>query len=99
MKLSPGTPDPGRLTKTLAYYGAFVGLGLVLASLGPTLPGLADAIGASLSSLSTIFVARSTGYLAGALIGGRGFDRLPGHPLMAVMLTNIIVRSLKNKLI
>ena len=89
--LSAGTLDPGRLTKLLAYYGAFVGLGLVLASLGPTLPGLADAIGASLSSLSTIFVARSTGYLAGALVGGRGFDRIPGHPLMALMLTGMAV--------
>ena len=85
------TLDQGRLAKTIAYYGAFVGLGLALASLGPTLPGLVDQTGASLSSLSTIFVARSTGYLAGALFGGRGFDRFPGHPLMAMMLTGMAV--------
>lgn len=80
------TPHPGRLSSTLAYYVAFVGLGLVLASMGPTLPSLAALTGATLSSLSAIFVARSTGYLGGVLFGGRLFDRVPGHPLMAAML-------------
>ena len=78
---------PGRLAKTLAYYGSFIGLGLVLASLGPTLPRLAALTGATLGTLSSIFVARSAGYLTGAMLGGRLFDRLPGHPLMAGMLT------------
>lgn len=72
---SESHPD-GRLTKTLAYYGAFIGLGLALASLGPTLPGLAELTGASLSALSTIFVARSAGYLSGAMLGGRLFSTL-----------------------
>ena len=81
----------GRLSKTLAYYGAFIGLGLALASLGPTLPGLARLTGASLSALSTIFVARSAGYLTGALFGGRLFDRYPGNPLIAGTLIIIAV--------
>ena len=76
----------GRLSKTLAYYGAFIGLGLVLASLGPTIPGLAELTGSTLSTLSYIFAARSSGYLTGALFGGRLFDRCPGHPLLAGML-------------
>ena len=84
----PANPRPsGRLTKTLSYYGAFIGLGLVLASLGPTLPGLAELTDSSLGRLSTIFVARSAGYLTGALFGGRLFDRYPGHPLIAGMMT------------
>lgn len=77
----------GRLSKTLAYFSSYIALGLVLASLGPTLPGLATLTGAPLSLLSTIFVTRSTGYLTGALLGGRLFDRYPGHPLLATMLT------------
>jgi FHS family Na+ dependent glucose MFS transporter 1 len=80
------SPPDGRLTKTLAYYGTFIGLGLALASLGPTLPGLAELTGSTLGALSTIFVARSAGYLTGAMLGGRLFDRFPGHPLMAGML-------------
>ncbi|HCL29145.1 MAG TPA: hypothetical protein DIC52_11995 [Candidatus Latescibacteria bacterium] len=75
-----------RLWRTCAYYSAFIGLGLVLSSLGPTLPALAKLTGVSLGSLSTVFVARSSGYLAGAVLGGRLYDRFPGHPLMASML-------------
>lgn len=69
-----------------AYYSAFVGLGLALASLGPTLPALAERTGVSLGALSNVFLARSTGYLLGAMLGGRLYDRLPGHPLMAATL-------------
>ncbi len=75
-----------RLWRTCAYYSAFIGLGLVLSSLGPTLPALAKLTGVSLGALSTVFVARSSGYLAGAVLGGRLYDRFPGHPLMASML-------------
>jgi fucose permease len=78
--------DRDRLRRTCAYYCAFVGLGLVLASLGPTLPALAELTGVSLGALSVVFVARSTGYLTGAMLGGRLFDRFSGHPLMASML-------------
>ncbi len=76
----------GRLWRVGAYYSAFVGLGLVLSSVGPTLPALADLTSVSLGALSSVFLARSTGYLVGALLGGRLYDRFPGHPLMAGML-------------
>ena len=82
---------PGRLAKTIAYYGAFIGLGLALASLGPTLPGLAALTNTTLGTLSSIFIARSAGYLTGAMLGGRLFDRFPGHPLMAGMLALMAV--------
>ncbi len=75
-----------RLWRTCAYYCAFVGLGFVLSSLGPTLPALSNLLGVSLGALSTVFVARSGGYLAGAMLGGRLYDRFAGHPLMASML-------------
>ncbi|MCL6430556.1 MAG: MFS transporter, partial [Anaerolineae bacterium] len=71
-----------RLSATIAYYAAFVVLGLTSASLGPTLPGLAEHTRATLRQASYLFTARSLGYLIGSFRGGRLYDRLPGHPLM-----------------
>lgn len=74
------------MATTFAYYGAFIGLGLISASLGPTLPGLAAQTKTELGSISILFMARSTGYMLGSLLGGRLFDRLPGHTVMALSL-------------
>ncbi len=68
--------------KTVGYYAAFIALGLVSASLGPTLPGLAKSTGSQLSQIGLLFAARSLGYLAGSLLGGRLYDRIIGHPVM-----------------
>jgi FHS family Na+ dependent glucose MFS transporter 1 len=56
---------------------------MVGASLGPTLPGLAEHTKTLLSEISFLFTARSLGYLSGSFLGGRLYDRTPGHPLMA----------------
>lgn len=61
-------------------------LGLFSSALGPTLPGLADNTGAAISRISLLFTARSFGYLVGSLRGSRLYDRLPGHPILVVML-------------
>lgn len=74
------------LLTTFAYYAAFIGLGLVVASLGPTLTALAAQSAVSITLISYIFPARATGYLIGSLIGGRLFDRWPGHPVMTLTL-------------
>ncbi|RPI11594.1 MAG: MFS transporter [Zetaproteobacteria bacterium] len=74
------------LFKTAGYFAAFVALGLASASLGPTLPGLAENTGSRFSEISSLFAARSLGYLAGSLVGGRLYDRVPGHPVMAAGL-------------
>jgi MFS transporter, FHS family, Na+ dependent glucose transporter 1 len=76
----------GKLTKTAAYYLAFIGLGMVGAALGPTLPGLAENTGARLSEISYLFTTRSLGYLLGSVMGGRMYDRVAGHRLMAIVL-------------
>lgn len=76
----------GCLTKTIAYYTAFIALGMVTASLGPTLPGLAEHTRSSVGDMSFLFTARALGYLVGSLLGGRLYDRLAGHPLMAIVL-------------
>ncbi|MCL5995095.1 MAG: MFS transporter [Chloroflexi bacterium] len=72
--------------KTVVYYVAFIALGLCSASFGPTLPGLAEHTRTRLSEISFLFTARSTGYLLGTLLGGRLYDRVRGHPVMAVAL-------------
>ena len=74
-----------RIAKTLAYYVAFVALGLAGVTLGPTLQGLADNTATRLSEISFLFVARSLGYMAGSLLGGRLYDRRRGHPVVATM--------------
>ena len=81
----------GRISKTASYYAAFVALGLVSASLGPTLPNLAANTQTQLHQISILFTARSLGYLIGSLLGGRLYDRAPGHPVMALMLAAIVI--------
>jgi FHS family Na+ dependent glucose MFS transporter 1 len=78
--------DTGRISKTVGYYAAFVALGLVTASLGPTLPGLAENTRSQLGEISFLFTTRSLGYLLGSVLGGRLYDRRRGHPLMAAVL-------------
>ncbi len=68
-----------KISKTSAYYAAFIALGLMTAVLGPTLPNLAENTGSLLSEISFLFVARSLGYLMGSLFLGRLYDHIPGH--------------------
>ena len=75
-----------KLATTAAYYAAFVGLGLISASLGPTLPALAEQTHTALREISFLFTARATGYLIGSLVGGRVYDRAAGNPVFGVAL-------------
>jgi fucose permease len=67
------------LRQTIAYFAAYFILGAVMASLGPTLPTLAENAGVTLATMGMIFSARSFGYLSGALLGGPLYDRLKGN--------------------
>lgn len=71
---------------TLGYYAAFIALGLAVSALGPTLQRLAAQTSVPLSAISILFTARAFGFLVGALLAGRLYDRLPGHYLMALAL-------------
>jgi fucose permease len=71
---------------TIAYYVTFIGLGMVTASLGPTLSGLAANTGSPLNAISWLFTMRALGYLLGSFLGGRLYDRYAGHPIIAGML-------------
>jgi FHS family Na+ dependent glucose MFS transporter 1 len=79
------------LLRTSGYFAAFVLLGMMAASLGPTLPGLADHTQTRLTEIGILFTARSFGFLLGAILGGRWFDRISGNPLMGAMLALMAV--------
>ena len=74
------------LAQTAGYYGGYLVIGMFVASLGPTLPGLAQNTGSSVSGISFLFLTRSFGYLLGSLLCGRLYDRLSVHALMGSML-------------
>lgn len=76
---------------TIGYYLGFISLGMAAASLGPTLPGLADQVGVQISQIGLLFTARSVGFLLGALVVGRLYDRIPGHRLLALALFGIAI--------
>jgi FHS family Na+ dependent glucose MFS transporter 1 len=75
-----------QLYKTVGYYAAYVALGLVAASLGPTLPGLAEHTGSNLGAIGFLFTARSLGYALGSFYGGRSYDRFTGHWVLSAAL-------------
>jgi FHS family Na+ dependent glucose MFS transporter 1 len=74
------------LNQTIGYFAAFISLGMTAASLGPTLPGLAEQTRSEISAISILFTGRSFGYMLGSLLGGRAFDRVRGHTLIAATL-------------
>ncbi|MBN1318385.1 MAG: MFS transporter [Anaerolineales bacterium] len=63
---------------------------------GPTLPDLAHQTGTSLAGISYLFAVRYLGYTLGTFFGGRLFDRVRGHPLIAI---NLIVMSVLTALV
>ncbi|WP_420631032.1 MFS transporter [Candidatus Leptofilum sp.] len=75
--------------KVTAYFFAFIALGMASAALGPTLPGLAEQTSTQLSGISFLFATRSLGFLAGSILAGRIYDRLPGHPILMVLLVSL----------
>ena len=90
------------LMLTAAYYLSFIVLGLATAAEGPSLPTLSKHTSSPLEQIGLIFVFGSLGYLLGSLIGGRAYDRIPGHRLMAfsmlVMLSAAAVFPLASTL-
>ena len=83
---------PGQISKTIGYYAAFTALGMVGASLGPTLPGLAE-------RRLTITGRVSGWFFAGASAGGMTLPWLIGQPfepigpqvMMFAILVDLIV--------
>jgi MFS transporter, FHS family, Na+ dependent glucose transporter 1 len=80
-----------KTSTTIAYYSTFIGLGLISAVLGPTLPALAELTQTSFSEISILFVVHSLGYFVGSLVGGNVLDRVSGHRAMALALIAAIL--------
>lgn len=74
------------MSKTVLYSLAFIALGLISGSIGPTLPALAAQTNVEMKQISNLFVARSFGTMIGSWMIGRLYDRFTGHPLLAVSL-------------
>lgn len=70
----------------IAYYGSYLMLGAVIASLGPTLLALSDNIGVTVGAISILFTTRSFGYLFGSMLGGWLYDRFHGHGVLTFLL-------------
>jgi len=93
------SPVPARLkplTATLAYYAAFITFGATVSIGGPALPYLAQHTASRLDQISIIFIASSLGYMLGSQLGGRAYDRFPGHRIQALAL---LVTSLSAALV
>lgn len=74
---------------TIGLFIAFIALGISHVSLGPTLQGLAEQTGTAFGAISSLFVVRALGYMAGSFIGGRLYDRLPGKQVMMIALAGM----------
>jgi len=94
MSSSSNTAHTHPIIATIAYYIAFIILGMTTAASGPSLLKLADHTSSGLDRISLIFVFSSLGYLIGSFFGGRAYDRFPGHKLMAVTLLFIAIASI-----
>jgi FHS family Na+ dependent glucose MFS transporter 1 len=79
---------------TVAYYLAFIILGMTTAASGPSLLKLSEHTSSTLDRISLIFVVGAFGYLIGSYFGGRAYDRLPGHKLLAITVLVIAIASL-----
>jgi len=77
-------PPASKWQSTFGYYALFACFGLSIGILGPTIPSLARGTGVSVAMMGVIFLVGSIGYTAGTLLGGRLYDRVPGHALLGV---------------
>ncbi len=75
-----------KVVSTSLYYLSFIVLGLVHASLGPTLQFLADSTGTTLKAVSILFTMRSLGYLVASLGGSNFYDKVRGHFILCATL-------------
>jgi FHS family Na+ dependent glucose MFS transporter 1 len=78
--------DARARAQTTGYFGGHIVIGLVSASLGPTLPWLAAKLATEPEALGLLFTARGVGYLLGSFASGRLYDRRPAHPLLILAI-------------
>ncbi|XP_069052295.1 sodium-dependent glucose transporter 1 [Lepisosteus oculatus] len=69
-----GQADVSRWPVTAVLCASFLGLGMSIAVLGPTLEDLAINVNKNISNISYIFVGRALGYIGGSVVAGVLFD-------------------------
>jgi len=79
-------PKAGKLRIAAAYYATYVLLGLMLTAIGPSLDALRAQSGSSTEAIALLFTANALGYIAGSLVAGRLYGRVPGHRVLPVTL-------------
>ncbi|XP_049333783.1 sodium-dependent glucose transporter 1 [Astyanax mexicanus] len=77
-----GQGSCGRWMVTVTLCTSFLGLGMCISVLGPTLEDLAKNVNKNISNISYIFAGRATGYIGGSLLGGILFDFVNPHLLL-----------------
>lgn len=83
LKRSVASPTAAR---TLAYYLAFVAVGMATASFGPSIPSLAANTGETLARVGALFVFHRIGYISGSLSSGKLVDRVSGTLVTGIAL-------------
>jgi len=78
--------NSGKTAKTIIYFASILSLGFVSAIIGPSLPSISKNTGVSIYKMGWLFTAISLGYLIGAFLSGIIYDRIKGHPLIAISL-------------
>jgi FHS family Na+ dependent glucose MFS transporter 1 len=61
------------------YLVSFLVVGLSLSVLGPALTELRERTGSGIGGIGVLFAGQSVGYIVGSFLGGRLYDRIPGH--------------------
>ncbi len=89
-----GSQSPKQKTawpQTLVYFAGLASFGILVASWGPMLPYIAAQTSTNLGDMGLVFTARAIGVFTISLLGGRVYDRLPGHPLIGGAMVLIAV--------
>ncbi|XP_033113320.1 sodium-dependent glucose transporter 1A-like isoform X2 [Anneissia japonica] len=73
-------------SKTVALFGGFFSLGLIIGVVGPTLPDLLHQVNANYDRLSYIFLSRGFGYMIGSIISGAVLERFNAFGLLGTFL-------------
>ena len=87
-------PKGRKLRIAAAYYAAFVLLGLMLTSIGPSLDALQAQSGSTTEAIALLFTANSLGYIAGSLLAGRLYARISGARVLPAALLVLALLTL-----
>jgi FHS family Na+ dependent glucose MFS transporter 1 len=71
------------------YIGALLVIGLTMTVIGPALSELRERTGAGIGAIGSLFIAASIGFMSGSLLGGRLYDRLDGHRVLAASVATL----------